>query len=142
MSENEPPYEVGYGKPPQSGRFKKGQSGNSKGRPRGSTNLATVFLRESRRLVRMNGPSGSESVTKLHAAVLQVTNKAAQGDLRALHEYFSQLRTAEEAINSGAPAFAPNEKDHNVMENFLRRMQSIAANATSTNPESAEEELK
>jgi hypothetical protein len=27
-------YEVGYGKPPKSGRFKKGVSGNASGRPR------------------------------------------------------------------------------------------------------------
>lgn len=30
--------DVGYGKPPASSRFKKGRSGNPKGRPRGSWN--------------------------------------------------------------------------------------------------------
>ena len=32
-------YEVGYGKPPQHTRFKKGRSGHPEGRPRGSTNV-------------------------------------------------------------------------------------------------------
>jgi hypothetical protein len=31
---DDPGYEVGYGKPPQSTQFKKGKSGNPKGRPK------------------------------------------------------------------------------------------------------------
>lgn len=34
---NDTGYEVGYGKPPKSTRFKKGQSGNPGGRPRGAS---------------------------------------------------------------------------------------------------------
>ncbi len=38
-------YEVGYGKPPRHSRFKPGQSGNPKGRKRGSKSTGTL-LRE------------------------------------------------------------------------------------------------
>ena len=38
-------YEVGYGKPPKHTRFRKGQSGNLLGRPKGSTNLQTEMKR-------------------------------------------------------------------------------------------------
>jgi hypothetical protein len=38
-------YQVGYGKPPQEHRFRPGQCGNRKGRPKGSKNNATL-LRE------------------------------------------------------------------------------------------------
>jgi hypothetical protein len=56
MSKDEQPYEVGYGKPPANTRFPRGLSGNPKGRPKGSKNLATIALRESRQPVRVNGP--------------------------------------------------------------------------------------
>lgn len=53
-------YDVGYGKPPKHSQFKKGQSGNRQGRPRGAVNkvtedsvLATVS-REVNRLVPVN----------------------------------------------------------------------------------------
>ena len=36
-------YEVGYRKPPVNTRFKSGQSGNPKGRPRGSKGFATLM---------------------------------------------------------------------------------------------------
>lgn len=44
-------YQVGYGKPPQASQFKKGQSGNPKGRQKGSRNLATLLDQELARPV-------------------------------------------------------------------------------------------
>jgi hypothetical protein len=140
MSENEQPYEVGYGKPPKNGQFSKGKSGNPKGRPKGSKNLATVVTRECRQHVRVNGPGGTHLMTKLEAAAMQLANKAAQGDIRSQREFFSLVRTSEEAVNSGVSPLTAHEMDQKVMQDILRRMKSINSDAASTSQESSKSE--
>lgn len=44
-------YKVGPGKPPKHTRFKPGQSGNPKGRPKGSQNVKTVLNKVGRESV-------------------------------------------------------------------------------------------
>ena len=88
MSNEDIPFEVGYGKPPESGQFSKGRSGNPSGRPKGSKNLASIVLQGSRERVRINGPRGTtRTITKLEATVKQLGNKSAQGELRAADQF-------------------------------------------------------
>ncbi len=122
MPEENPPYEVGYGKPPKSSQFTKGSSGNPKGRPKGSKNLASVFLKESRQRVRINGPHGTRTVTKLEAAAMQLSNKAAQGDLRASREFFSLVERSEERVDANAQPIEVHETDQRVMQSILKRL--------------------
>jgi hypothetical protein len=118
-------YDTGYGKPPKSGQFTKGRSGNPKGRPKGSKNLATIVLRESRQRVRVQGPGGSRTVTKLEAAIMQLHNRAAQGDLAAFRALTPLVQTAENAVTSLEPPENPPELDQQMMQSILRRMGDI-----------------
>jgi len=83
MSKASQDYDVGYGRPPQEHRFRSGQSGNPKGRPRGSHNLQTILSDElqSRVPVVINGRT--VKLSKGELAVRQQVDKAAQGDHRA-----------------------------------------------------------
>jgi len=134
-----PSYEVGPGKPPQSGRFVKGKSGNPGGRPKGSKNFSTMIRRESRRTVRVNTPDGTRTVTKLEAALMQIGNKAAQGHLLSQREFFNLVQRAEEASIAEGTPFKLEEADEAVKKSLLKQMQKIARESISTSQPNQEE---
>lgn len=80
------PYEVGYAKPPEHSRFAKGTSGNPKGRPKGSLNLATAINRALREKITVVENGRRKSMTKLDAAVIQMVNKAVKGDSKSMSQ--------------------------------------------------------
>jgi len=75
---------VGYRNPPEKSRFKTGQSGNPRGRPKGALNLATILERTLREPVIIVENGKRKTVTKIEAAIKELVNQAASGDLKAL----------------------------------------------------------
>src|SRR5258707_11125907 len=100
MNLSSPEYPVGYGKPPQHSRFKKGQSGNPKGRPKASESFARLARRtlNERIVIKENGER--RTITKLQAALKQLINKAASGDARAIREVFKLQAMIAEHVKS------------------------------------------
>jgi hypothetical protein len=83
MSAPKASYAVGYGKPPVQSRFKRGQSGNPAGRPKGSQNVATVLRDALSATVVVNEGGRRQTKTKLEVMVTQFVNKAVSGDPKA-----------------------------------------------------------
>ena len=76
--------EVGYGKPPKKGMFKKGQSGNPKGRPKGVKNFQTELQNVLRSKVTVTVAGKPKSISVVEAALMRLREKALKGDQRAL----------------------------------------------------------
>ena len=76
-------YKVGYGKPPKATRFKRGRSGNPKGRPKGSLNLATDLAAELGEQITVREDGRPRRISKQRALIKSLMAKALQGDVRA-----------------------------------------------------------
>jgi uncharacterized protein DUF5681 len=76
-------YKVGYGKPPRPTRFKRGRSGNPKGRPKDSRKLATDLAAELGERITVREEGRSRRITKQRALIKSLMAKALQGDVRA-----------------------------------------------------------
>ena len=74
-------YDVGYKKPPVKNQFKKGQSGNSKGRQKGSKNITNLI--DSELNVKISLQDGKK-ITKAEAIVKQMVNGAIKGQSKQI----------------------------------------------------------
>lgn len=116
-------YEVGYGRPPRATRFQKGQSGNPKGRPRGSLNLVSALERELSQKVTIKENGRTRAITKFEAAVKQLVNKAASGDGKAIQFLVNLLSISNGGAVPEDTKAKPTEADRLAMLSLLRRLQ-------------------
>jgi hypothetical protein len=77
-------YEVGDRRPPKHSRFKRGQSGNPKGRPKGSINLRTRITQQLRQPVTVTRNGRPVKMRKVDLIALQIVDSAAKGNLKAV----------------------------------------------------------
>ncbi|HXR18018.1 MAG TPA: DUF5681 domain-containing protein [Terriglobales bacterium] len=116
-------YDVGFGRPPKHAQFKKGQSGNRKGRPKGTLNLASVLERTLREKVVTNENGRRKVKTKLEAAISQLANNAVSGDGQAVRYLCQLVRSAEEQSVAVEPRTQFSEADRKVLNNIFKRFQ-------------------
>jgi hypothetical protein len=118
-------YEIGFGKPPKHTRFRKGLSGNPKGRPKGRRNLATVLERTLQERVVINENGVRRTVTKLEAAVKQLVNKAAAGDLAALRQLTAlAVSSGDQVVDTRTNELAATDLE--IMLGALKRLEGCA----------------
>jgi len=117
-------YQVGYGKPPARTRFKKGHSGNPKGRPKGTQNFATVLERTLSEQVVINENGQRRVITKLEAVTKQLVNKALSGDLGASRQLFMLVQIVQEQSQDAAtPMVHLDDADQKVVMGMLKRFE-------------------
>jgi hypothetical protein len=79
---------VGYKKPPERTRFKPGQSGNPRGRPKGSRNAANIVAELLNEKVIILEGNKKRRVSKSEAIVHSLVAKAFKGDARVAKMLF------------------------------------------------------
>ena len=77
-------YKTGYKRPPLKGQFKKGSSGNPKGRPTGSKNLSTQLDDELAKKIVITENGKKKTITRQEAILKRLINASIQGDWKAL----------------------------------------------------------
>ena len=106
-------YEVGYRRPPVTGQFTPGRSGNPSGRPKGARNVSTVIDAALSEKVTVIQNGKRRSITKLEAAFTQMANKAASGDRQAVKlmiELLHQSQTRDDAQVAASPIGADERR--------------------------------
>ena len=111
---------VGYRQPPLGTRFRPGQSGNPRGRPKGARNLSAVIAAALSERVAVNENGRRRRITKLEAAVKQLVNRAASGEARAT-QLLLALVQANEARPAQQDANRLGDADAIVMAELARR---------------------
>ena len=93
--------EVGYRRPPVKSRFRKGQSGNPRGRRKGQRNLGPVLAEVLRQTVTVKQEGKSQRMSKGEAVIKILLTKANKGDSRAIKavlefsEQIGRIQSAE-----------------------------------------------
>ena len=106
----------GYANPPTHKQFRKGQSGNQRGRPKGSKNKKTILRDIAREKHIIPGKDGPIELTTMELVVMALRQAAMEGDIRAidkLDEYQKKYRTGNTktlTIGLVAPEDMPQEE--------------------------------
>src|ERR1700726_761765 len=83
----DPDYVVGYGKPPERTRFKKGQSGNPHARPKRSKDFAALLTELLNEKVTITENGQPRQITKREAFVRRVIDRNVLGDAKAMQPF-------------------------------------------------------
>ncbi len=128
-------YEVGYRKPPKATQFKPGQSGNAKGRPKGTKNFKTDLLEELQERIQIKEGGKGLSVSKQRAFIKSLMARAVKGDTRAanlLLNMFLKL-VANEAEDKETNDLT--QTDLAILEQFKRETLKASAAREKTDDE-------
>jgi len=130
---------VGYRKPLESTRFKPGQSGNAKGRPKGVKNFETDLQEMLRAKVEIKNANGTRTMTTVQAALQTLARKAVAGDTRASQQLFNLILRSPKDNKSEAPAIVLDNDDRAILDEYYydrraREAEQAASGSIPTQP--------
>jgi hypothetical protein len=117
-------YDVGYGKPPTAGQFKKGKSGNPKGRRKGARNLKTDLLEELHDRISISERGRRKTFTKQQVLLKRLMNEGISGNFKA-SALLLQLSMQFERAGDFVPATTPlSSEDEEILQRYAASVQA------------------
>lgn len=117
---------AGYKRPPKNHCWKKGQSGNPKGRPRGPRNIAAALAAVLTECVTVSADGVEQEMTKLEAVTRRLVDKALAGDARVMQQLFNEIHKNEAKAEREDSTKPVSEADREVMEALFVRIRHAA----------------
>ena len=122
--DDKPDYKVGYKKPPLHTRFQKGQSGNPRGRPRGSKNLSTLLTDALNEPVVVTEDGKKRKISKRELGIRQLVNKFAMAEAQATKILLGLMQERDRlAAETSAERPSFGADDEKVIANLLKRLR-------------------
>jgi len=114
-------YEVGYARPPKKTQFKRGRSGNPKGRPKGAKNEATILSSIFNRQIESREGGRVRKISVLEGMLLKFTEDALKGNPKSAAFLLNRYRLAE----GTAPDTEENDQDDKqILDGLIERLQA------------------
>ena len=118
MSEDSRNYRVGYGRPPEETRFRKGRSGNPKGKAPGRKSLKTELLEELAVKVTVAENGRRRKMTQQSITVKRWVRDAAKGDPKARDQLLRMINQIEAVPKVEAANPIGAAKDEEILARF------------------------
>lgn len=132
MADDKKSHELGSRKPPKAHRFKPGQSGNPKGRPKGTVNLKTDLAKELSEQIRIREGDRNFKISKQRAMIKALVAKALKGDPRSATILIGLIAKLIEPQQSGEGDEALGADDLAIIENFIARRAQLSSSTAET----------
>lgn len=121
-------YAIGYAKPPHHTRFRPGQSGNPRGRPRGTRNLKTDLIEELGERILVREGDRARRVSKQRAVVKTLMARTLKGDARAANLLLSMmLRLLDTGEAANDPDLPLKDDEMEILATFEQRLRRLPA---------------
>src|SRR5258707_12563249 len=106
---------IGRGIPQKHTQFRKGATGNPKGRRKGSKNLSTYIMEAARDHVTATVGGRTRKISKIQATAMQLATKAAGGDQAAMGRFLDWVDEIETRVAAKPTQFPLSASDIEVL---------------------------
>jgi hypothetical protein len=112
---------VGYGRPPVEHQFKPGQSGNKRGRPKGSKNEATIINELLNRKIEAREHGKARKISLLEGILFKFAEDALRGNPKSAAFLLARKQLIESSEQPATAALDTDERK--VLDAFIQELE-------------------